>query len=108
MKKEYRLLKNTDFKKVLNAHHSAGTKGLTLCSIENNLDHARVGITISAKVGNAVERNKAKRQIRMMVGKIFDLNQSKDYVIIIKNEFKFKDYSENEKELEYLYKKISH
>lgn len=39
-------------------------KLLTAYYIPNDLPHNRVGISISKKVGNAVERNRAKRIIR--------------------------------------------
>lgn len=37
---------------------------LMLYSLPNQLDHARLGITASRKVGPAVVRNRAKRRIR--------------------------------------------
>ena len=71
MKKEYRLLKNEDFQRVINKKRSYASKSFILYYDDNNLDHIRLGITVSSKYGGAVARNKAKRQVRMMAQQNF-------------------------------------
>lgn len=40
------------------------TRSFLASVMENRLPHCRMGITVSGKVGNAVERNRLKRLIR--------------------------------------------
>ncbi len=106
MKKEYRLLKNEDFQKVISRKKSFAVKSFILYYDDNDLDHTRVGISVSTKFGGAVQRNKAKRQTRAIVQQSFDVNTTKDVVIIIRNGFKAKTYQENASELISLLKRV--
>lgn len=38
--------------------------------LKNDIGHARIGISVSKKLGKAVIRNKIKRQVRMIVKEI--------------------------------------
>jgi len=67
---------------------------------KSNFDFPRFGIAISKKLGNAVFRNKKKRQLRMIL-----TNQKKefpngyDYIIIMKEKTKEAKYQELEQML---------
>lgn len=74
--------------------------------LKNDLDHARIGISVSKKLGKAIVRNKIKRQVRMMVREAIDLNSNYDYIVIVRNKYLDLDFNSNLKELKYLYKKI--
>lgn len=73
---------------------------------ENRMGHGRVGISVSKKLGNAVTRNKIKRQLRMMIQECFHFDEEVDYIVIVRKRFLDNTYIENKKELEYLYKKV--
>jgi ribonuclease P protein component len=62
--KQLRLLKPTDFRRVLDGRHSASDHFLRLGGVANGLGHPRLGLTVSRKVGNAVARNLWKRTLR--------------------------------------------
>ena len=52
---------------------------------ENNLNKKRFGIAISNKIGNAVIRNKLKRQTREIIDKLKTLfKNNRDYIIMIR------------------------
>lgn len=99
MKKENRLLKNKDFKHVLDGKNSVSCGEFVIFKRKNALEHARIGISVSSKIGNSVVRHKIKRQITEMVRKIFDLNVNLDIVIIVRNGFLYNDFLKNETKL---------
>lgn len=99
MKKEYRLLKNKDFKNVLDERKSVACGEFIVYEKKNELNHARIGISVSSKIGNSVVRHKVKRQISEMIKEIFDINLSVDLVIIVRNKYLNNDFSKNKENL---------
>ena len=76
-------------------------------SKKNNNNYNRYGISVGKKVGNAVIRNKLKRQIKDILRKN-NINYSKDYVIIVKKAILFADYNKMKIELLNALKEIEH
>ena len=66
MKKEYRIKKNEEFQKIIRQKKSIVHSKFVIYFRKND-EHLRIGISVSKKLGNAVVRNKIKRQIRMMI-----------------------------------------
>lgn len=64
LKKNERLLKRAEFTAVNQNGEKYYTKNFLIILKPNGLDIARLGITISKKVGNSVKRNRIKRLIR--------------------------------------------
>lgn len=105
MKKEFRVKRNEDFSKIIARKKSFANSCFIIYKDENQMGHGRVGISVSKKLGNAVTRNKIKRQLRMMIQECFHFDEEFDYIVIVRKRFLDNTYIENKKELEYLYKK---
>lgn len=106
MKKENRIRKAQEFSQIMNRKRFASTKSLVVYGAAKKLDHARFGISVSKKLGNAVERNKIKRQLRMMLQDI-DLEACPfDGVVIARWHFKEQSFADNKKDLEMCIKKV--
>lgn len=58
------LKKNSDFKRAYKRGKSYTNPALVVYTVKNRAGLCRVGITASKKIGNAVERNRARRVIR--------------------------------------------
>lgn len=106
MKKTYRIKKNEDFQTIIKDKNSVSNAKFVVYYKKND-NHLRVGISVSKKLGNAVVRNKTKRQVRMMVQSIFEKNQRMDFIIIVRNKYLLSSYEENNNDLKYLYNKIN-
>ncbi len=74
---------------------------------ENNLKNYRFAICVSKKIGNAVNRNKNKRQIKDILDKSNLLFKTgTDYVIIVSKEINNINYHEKNDELINIISKI--
>ncbi len=60
----HRLKTPEEFQRVYDRKRSASDGLVVLYACENDLDHPRLGVSVSKKVGNAVERNVWKRLFR--------------------------------------------
>ena len=107
MKKKYRLLKNEEFKKVLDQKASVSRENSRVFYKNNGLGYSRVGISVSSKIGNSVVRHKVKRQITEIVNLCINLDDSVDYVIIAKSSYLNLNYEENLKIIKGIFESIS-
>src|SRR6476660_3224228 len=62
--KRARLLRASEFERVFQARNSASDAWLVLYGAASELEHPRIGLTVSRRVGNAVVRNRWKRLLR--------------------------------------------
>lgn len=64
MDRRYKLTNSSDFKRVRHTGQSFAHPLLLLIVSENELDYVRFGVSAGRSVGNAVQRNRAKRRLR--------------------------------------------
>ena len=75
--------------------------------LKNDLSACRVGLSVSKRIGNAVTRNRIKRQARAMCDSLIDYSSHTfDIVIIIKQEFLSRDFNDNKTKLNSILSKI--
>jgi len=106
MKRINRLRKNKDFKFVISKHHSIKSNEFVVYYNNNNENHARIGISVSKKLGNAIVRNKIKRQIKEMVRQTIKLDNKIDIVIVAKEDYLKNNYKNNLEKFKKIIKEI--
>lgn len=68
MEKEKRLRSNKDFKRVYKRGKRTWNHMFTIYFFKHkDSKHSRVGITVTKKLGNAVQRNKIKRRLKEII-----------------------------------------
>ena len=67
MRKELRIKKSQEFSSIIQYKRFYSSPVMTLYVKPKALDQNRVGLSVGKKVGNAVIRNKVKRQLRSII-----------------------------------------
>lgn len=98
MKKDYRLRFNKDFQYTYKRGKSLGHSLLVMIYRKNNIKNTRIGFSISKKFGNAVKRNKIKRQLREILTKELDnLKNGYDIIFVVRKNAQNAAFSKLEK-----------
>ena len=105
MKKKEIIKKSLDYTNIINKNNKIKNKYYSIFYVKS--ENTLFGISIPKKTGNAVVRNKIKRQIKNIIDKNkINIQNKYNYVIIIRKEILELPYLEMEKELISLFKKI--
>lgn len=98
MRKSYRVKSEKDFQKVFHQGESKANRQFVVYKLpKKEQKHFRVGISVGTKLGNAVLRNKIKRQIRHAlsdISKEMNLDNEVDFVVIARNPVKNMEFLE--------------
>ena len=106
MKKSYRIRKNEEFSKIIAKKHFLSNASFVLYFDRKKEDNSRIGISVSKKLGDAVTRNKIKRQVRMMFVNFYDFENSEcDLICIVRSKFLQNSFNDNQNDLEKIVKK---
>lgn len=107
LKKEYRLTRRNDFRKVYQRGKTAVSRCLVLYVAPSRNETMRIGFSVSKKIGKAVVRNRIKRQMRAAARDLLPaFSPQKDYVFIARAGIKDKSFAEIEKQMAALLKKV--
>ncbi|MCQ2802827.1 MAG: ribonuclease P protein component [Bacilli bacterium] len=107
MKVANRIKANDEFAVTVKKGRTLRSDSYLIHFVNNDKNICRVGISVSKKLGNAVTRNRIKRQIRAMCDSLLNYEiHAIDIVIIVKEGFLNKEFSNNRDELEKLFKEI--
>lgn len=106
LRKSEHLRKNSDFKKVYAKGRSCADHFLVLLVLLNDLGRNRIGLSVSAKVGKAVKRNRIKRLLR----EVYRLNKDKliqglDLIFVARKDAVKLDFPKMERSILKLYKR---
>jgi len=104
--KENRIRKRSDFQAIYQGGSRVHLKSFIVLVNRNHQGRARLGITVSKKVGNSVKRNRIKRLVR----EFFRLNRdrlplSADIVVIARKGISLLNYHAVRSELEVMCKR---
>lgn len=108
MKQEIRIKNKKEFDNIIKKGKSIKNKYFILYYVEKKEEESRYGIAVGKKIGNAVTRNKIKRQMREII-KLSkkEFQKDKDYIIIIRKESLKLNFLEMQKNLIFLIKKVN-
>lgn len=101
MKKEYRIKANKEFQQIYKNGESFANRQFIIYKYKNqDIDHFRIGLSVSKKIGNAVIRNRVKRYIRQVFTELKeDINDQYDYIIIARKPVAEMDFFQVKKSL---------
>ncbi|MBC8331539.1 MAG: ribonuclease P protein component [Anaerolineae bacterium] len=106
MKRKFRLTKATDFKRVRRSGKSYAHPLVVLVISPNELQISRFGISASKAVGNAVQRNRVKRQLREIIrSELVHITSGWDMVVIARSKITQAHFAEIHQALEHLLSK---
>ena len=104
--KRYEMVKSHDeFNEIIQKGSRVSGKYIIVFRLQKDFEKPNFGIAVGKKCGNAVTRNKLKRQFRNIVdNNRFLFKNNNNYIIMIKKEANVGDYATLEKELQKLLK----
>ena len=106
MKKYEIVKKNTYFNYIINTGRFISNKYYSIYYKDSEDDFPKFGLAVSKKCGNAVDRNKIKRQLRNIIDdnkKLFSIKMN--YIIMVRKEVLNVSYLQMEEQLINLIKK---
>lgn len=100
MKKKDIVKSNVLFNEVINSGIHLKSRYYVLCCVKSENISPKFGIAVGTKVGNAVTRNKIKRQMRVIIDNNRDIFPNfHNYVVICKKEILNIKFQQMEQEL---------
>ena len=97
-----RIKKYSEFQKVIQADNVKKSSFFVLYKLDNELGYSRFGISVPKKIGNAVIRNRIKRQVRSAIGQSTNFEESVDIVLIIRKSYDINQFTKVKSEIQTL------
>jgi len=102
------LKKNHEFKRLYNKGKSAASQCAIVYIRRNGRAENRLGVTVSTKLGGAVQRNRIRRRLK----EIYRINEGKlltgyDVVIVARMRSRFARFDELQSSVLYLFRKLN-
>ena len=97
--------KNHEFQSIINTRDQTVTKFIVLYKKENN-SGLRVGISISKKFANAVNRNKYRRKVKSILDNLGLWDKKLDVVLIVRKPFMQLSFEEMQKKIKSIFERV--
>ena len=95
MKKKYIVKEKREFDRIIKKSQCNKNKYFVIYYDKNEELYDKYGISVGKKLGNAVERNKQKRRLRMILNEYKKhYNNNQNYIIILRGSAKETNYQE--------------
>ncbi len=105
MKKKEMIKSHQEFTDIIQHESFIKNKNFVIYIRKGKYSYPHFGIAVSKKLGNAVHRNKLKRQMRVILTEWKKtLNENEDYIIIMKENTKNLNFQELQKSFQELVK----
>ena len=95
MKKKFNLKRNEEIASIVHTRVFTKTDSFFFYFKINEIGNIRICYSVNKKLGNAVVRNKIKRQVREMANIIVDKSLNYDIVIVVRKEYLQNDFQTN-------------
>lgn len=94
-----RVKKHSEFQKIISEGEVKKTYFFVFYSLNNELGYSRFGISVPKKIGDAVVRNKVKRQIRACIAQLSNYEKPIDTIIIVRKNYDTSNFAQIMSEL---------
>lgn len=95
MKKINTIKKYREFKEIIELRKFYRNELFCIYFRKNECKKTRIGILVSKKNGNAVIRNKIKRQVRSIIDSFIDYQDDLDLIIVITKKYSTDEFDRN-------------
>lgn len=99
MKKRVRVCKSYEFSSIIQKRKYVKSSAFVFYYQPKKQEKARVGISVGKKIGNAVERNLVKRQVRSMIDALYRFDEAYDTILIVRPIYQKQTYQQNFEDL---------
>ena len=106
MNRSYSLKRHKDFRYTYRSGKSVSSRLFSLIWARNRLDAVHIGFSVSKKIGNSVQRNRAKRRLRACVTPLLDsIRKGTNLIVVARPEVLTVPFAEMQKQMSELLKR---
>lgn len=106
LKQNNRLKKRKEFGYIYKHGNVKYSKNLKIYYITSKNKNVRIGLSVNNKIGNAVCRNKIKRQLRAILNEYIPILKNKNnLIIVVKDTIINSNFNDIKNEIDYILKK---
>ena len=106
MKKKNVIKKYSEFQVIISKNQYKRNSDFKIYYQPRRCEYTRVGILITKKHGNAVIRNKIKRQVREIISKTLNFDENYDFIVTITKNYKVDQFDKYQNSLTLLLQSI--